>query len=119
MRSWVGFDLDGTLAHYETANFRHNVIGPPVPKMVAHLLRLHHDGHDVRIFTARVGRGSPLGVRLQALEAITNWCQEHLGFTPEITCEKDFGMIMLYDDRCVSVKENTGEMLGHRAEFLP
>jgi hypothetical protein len=40
--------------------------------------------------------------------AIDAWCLEHLGRTLEVTAIKDYGMLQLWDDRCVQVIPNTG-----------
>lgn len=47
-----------------------------------------------------------------AHEFIEEWCERHLYFKPEITCVKDQLMETLYDDRCVQVIENKGEIVG-------
>lgn len=39
---------------------------------------------------------------------IKAWCLEHLGQELEVTCSKDYGMILLYDDRAVQIIPNTG-----------
>lgn len=46
-----------------------------------------------------------------ASDYITEWCKEHLGFTPEITCVKDQYMEYMYDDRAKQVIENRGIIL--------
>lgn len=106
---WIGVDLDGTLAEYHGWNG--GEIGPPIPSMVARVLKWHNSGQEVRIFTARVA-GDQINEQLPLIEA---WCMEHLGRILIVTCEKDFGMIELWDDRCVQVVPNTGE----RADGLP
>ncbi len=102
---WVGFDLDGTLAHYEHGQTVD--IGKPVPAMVE-ILKEHVDqGFVVKVMTARASLRSPA-----VNQAIYDWCQRHLGFMVPVTCEKDFNMIRLYDDRAIAVEENTGRILG-------
>lgn len=120
---WIGVDLDGTLAHYEGwVGVDH--IGEPVPAMVERVKAWLSEGQDVRIFTARVW---PIGyvdvngaffcaevevpstkLAARAVEVIRPWCLEHLGQCLPITCQKDYGMIELWDDRCVQVEKNTG-----------
>jgi hypothetical protein len=39
---------------------------------------------------------------------IEKWCIEHIGKSLTITCEKDYAMVELWDDRCVQVVANTG-----------
>lgn len=108
-RGWIAFDLDGTLAHYDGwVGIDH--IGEPVPAMVSLLHDWRVKGYEVRVFTARVCR---TGLeRKWAKRAIQDWCRTHLGFVPKITNVKDFGMIRLYDDRCIQVEENTGRLIG-------
>jgi hypothetical protein len=94
--TWIGVDLDGTLAHYD--EFRgDDHVGKPVDAMVSRVKGWLKEGYDVRIFTAR--RPHP---------AIRRWCQEHLGKVLPVTNKKDSGMIALYDDRAVGVKRNEG-----------
>lgn len=42
---------------------------------------------------------------------IQRWSEEHLGVVLPITCTKDFKMWKLYDDRCVQVAPNRGELV--------
>ncbi len=103
MRGWIGVDLDGTLAHYgDWLGLQH--IGRPVPKMVERVKRWLSEGKRVKIFTARASRGE------RAIGFIRDWLEEKAGLPREleITCEKDFGMTELWDDRAVQVIPNTG-----------
>lgn len=53
MGSWIGVDLDGTLAHYDYwRGFDH--IGEPIPLMADRVKQWLADGIEVRIVTARV-----------------------------------------------------------------
>ena len=101
---WVGFDLDGTLAQYHGWQGGEH-IGEPIPSMVAELIRWREDGYEVRIMTARA-------CDPEQVPFVQDWCQKHLGFVPEVTNKKDYGMIRLYDDRAVAVESNTGRTLG-------
>lgn len=106
---WIGVDLDGTVAEYNGwVGPTH--IGPPIPLMQARIKRWLEEGKDVRIFTARVFAGGRVSAfELAAVNlAISDWCLEHLGQRLPITCTKDYGMIELWDDRCVQVIPNTG-----------
>lgn len=102
---WIGVDLDGTLAHYDGWKGTEH-IGNPVPKMVSRVKDWLKDGVSVKIFTARVCDGDPATVRV-----IEEWCQMHIGQILPITNMKDYGMIELWDDRCVQVRPNTGEAI--------
>lgn len=107
---WIGVDLDGTLAHYEGwLGPKH--IGDPIAKMVERVKAWLAAGIEVRIFTARVS-----GDDGTCLAVIRSWCRTHLGTHLPVTCEKDYGMIELWDDRAVQVVENTGERADGEAE---
>lgn len=113
MSGWIGVDLDGTLAHYDTWRGPTHV-GAPIPAMVERVKRWLEAGHEVRIFTARMsGTESTL-----ALPAIQRWCHEHLGRVLAVTNVKDYGMHELWDDRAVTVEQNTGRRLGKSSRGL-
>lgn len=105
MTGWIGCDLDGTLAEYVSWT-GHETIGAPIPAMVARVKAWLKEGKDVRIFTARVGDGDQRSRRY-----IQEWCLTHIGKVLPITCQKDYAMVTLYDDRCVRVETNTGRLL--------
>lgn len=123
---WIGVDLDGTLAEYHGwVNTFH--IGKPIQPMVIRVKQWLAEGIEVRIFTARVdggGAASKMGIdpetvqRYENVQAITEmieaWCIEHIGVKLVVTNKKDYGMIELWDDRCVQVVPNTGKTI---AEF--
>lgn len=111
MNGWIAVDLDGTLAHYDGWKGAGH-IGAPIPAMMERVKGWLGEGKDVRIFTARISHDGTLSRRLDALHAeaaIENWCHEHLGVMLPITNIKDYGMVELWDDRCVRVVPNTGE----------
>lgn len=110
MRPWVGVDLDGTLAHYDHFQGAGH-IGEPIPRMLKFVQGLLDDEIEVRIFTARVGlQQDPRDIQI-ARSKIQEWCLLHLGQVLPVTCEKDYGMVTLYDDRCITVEKNTGRLL--------
>jgi len=109
-KGWIGVDLDGTLAHYDKWRGMDH-IGEPIAPMVDHVKRLLADGRDVRIFTARVCSGQEPSEVDKFLRAITHWTFKHIGRQLPVTSEKDWAMIMLYDDRCLSVERNTGKII--------
>lgn len=118
---WIGVDLDGTLAHYEGWQGATHV-GEPIEPM---LLRVQHwlsQGKDVRIFTARVANPADSTMVAQDVLAsrfaIEAWCLHHLGKVLPITCCKDFGMVELWDDRCVQVETNTGMVITGEVDLL-
>lgn len=121
-RGWVGVDLDGTLAHY-TGWQGPEHIGAPIPAMVDRVQEWLAAGKTVKVFTARV---SSDGSRQRDLEAalarnaIIAWCQEHLNVVLEVTNVKDYGMVELWDDRAITVEQNTGRVIGERQpRFTP
>lgn len=101
---WIGVDLDGTLAEYSGWS---NEIGLPIPKMVQRVKRWINEGKDIRILTAR-GTSSK---KHKQLIKIHEWVKEHIGTPLEITSEKDFQMILLYDDRVIQVDANEGTLV--------
>ena len=101
---WIGFDLDGTIAHYD-GNHDMHVIGEPIAPMIRLMKRYINEGCEVRIVTARAYReddNSP------AMQAIREWCLKHVGMELKVTNEKDYAMLKLYDDRAISVIPNRG-----------
>jgi hypothetical protein len=115
-KGWIGVDLDGTLAHYEQWVHEHH-IGAPIPTMVERVKRWIVEGHEVRIFTARV---AVFGQReLNAIRrTIETWCETHIGHKLPVTNVKDYAMIELWDDRAVQVVANTGERVGSSTRGL-
>lgn len=106
MSGWIGVDLDGTLAHYDGwKGVEH--IGAPIERMLQRVMGWINEDREVRIFTARVSvdQGAELEM---AHSAIERWCLKYIGQVLPVTCSKDFGMIELWDDRCVQVEFNTG-----------
>jgi len=114
---WIAVDLDGTLAHYEGwVSIEH--IGEPIPAMVERVKKWLKRGETVKIFTARMhGHGQPIflpgggAIAADVVTPIETWCEKHLGQRLPITNIKDFGMVELWDDRCVQVVPNTGRTI--------
>ena len=105
--SWIGVDLDGTLAKYDGWKGAGH-IGEPIPAMVDRVKAWLKNGRDVRIFTARVGPQKDVNDIVRAREAIAKWCRIHIGRELEMTATKDFACIQIWDDRAVQVIPNTG-----------
>lgn len=103
MSGWIGVDLDGTLAEYGGWKGPDS-IGKPIPAMLNRVLDWLNAGHEVRIFTARASVP-------EQIPFVVAWCKEHLGRELPVTNVKDFGMVTLYDDRCVQVETNTGRLI--------
>lgn len=104
---WVGVDLDGTLAVYDEY-VSHTHIGAPIPKMVDRVNEWLDNGVNVKIFTARAAEPDPKR-KLEVLTAIAQWSLDVFGVALPVTCIKDYGMVQLWDDRCVQIIPNTGE----------
>jgi hypothetical protein len=86
-------------------------IGVPVYRMVKQVKKWLAQGHDVRIFTARV---NPYPCRIEATRsrrAIEAWSERDLGQVLPITYEKDWDMASLFDNRARQVEHNTGRVL--------
>ena len=105
MRSWIGVDLDGTLAKYNGWQGEKH-IGEPIGPMVRRIQKWLMEGKNVKIFTARMCRNKN-GVE----RVIKRWCKKHIGQELEVTNVKDFGMVELWDDRAIQVKRNTGRII--------
>lgn len=115
---WIGVDLDGTLAEYN-GWVGPDHIGDPIPKMKARVLDWIEKGFRVKIMTARVHPSQPDNEQRKA--SIQKWLAKHIypecpiwfrepwPCELELTHEKDFLMLELWDDRCVQVIPNTGE----------
>lgn len=97
---WIGVDLDGTLAHYERWEGP-DEIGRPIQAMHNRVLRWLEEGREVRVFTARAAIA-------EQIPAVRAWLDANGMEAVGITCQKDFGMLELWDDRCVRVVKNTG-----------
>lgn len=118
MRGWIGVDLDGTLAKSVKARSGQE-IGVPIHPMVQLVKRWLAHGEDVRIFTARVNPNHRRGDAVRAQRAIEAWCKRHLGQILPITYEKDWDMVLLFDDRARQVERDTGRIFGgHTREDL-
>lgn len=100
---WIGVDLDGTLAKYDS--WRDGAIGEPVGEMLFRVRKWLEDGVEVRCMTARAGD-------LVEYDRTRAWLDFHGLQAVSITDRKDFAMIELWDDRAVAVEQNTGRVLG-------
>jgi hypothetical protein len=106
-RGWIGVDLDGTLAKYESGQGV-AFVGEPIAPMLARVNRWLTEGKTVKIFTARVCGMAGEEDRAEQIAMIEEWCEEHIGQKLEVTALKDFHMIELWDDRAVAVEKNRG-----------
>lgn len=100
IEEWIGIDLDGTLAFYDGwRGIEH--IGEPIAPMIEFVKNLISQNKKIKIFTARA-------TNLKAVPYIHKWLIENDLPEFEITNVKDFGMTMLYDDRCTRIVINSG-----------
>jgi len=100
-RGWIGVDLDGTLAVYDTWKGMDH-IGDAVPAMLLRVRKWLANGRRVKIYTARVS-GPDFDVSV-----IHRWLARYDLPPLEVTNVKDFKMIECWDDRSVQVEPNTG-----------
>lgn len=121
--SWIGFDLDGTIAEHDLENdYDPNVIGNPIPNMIEKLKEYLSKGIKCKILTARVSglhNNFNKEARDEAIASywvIEDWIKKHLGYILEITSSKDYNMLWFYDDRCVQVERDTGKIIGRDFE---
>jgi len=113
-QGWIGVDLDGTLAVYDGWKGPTH-IGEPIPLMCDRVRKWLSDGVEVKIFTARVshdGTRERIKDAVNASNAIDTWCRKQFGQELEITNMKDYDLLELWDDRCVQVAPNSGEVVG-------
>ena len=104
--SWIGVELDGTLAYYNGwAGAK--IIGDPIPSMVTKVKDLLEQGFNVKIFTWRASLDIAEEIAIPYIKA---WCREHIGQELEVTNIKDIKMICLYDAQAIPVKFNKGPM---------
>lgn len=93
-------DLDGTLAEY-TQGADLAEIGAPIELMMSRVKKWISQGNVVKIFTARAAFP-------RQIEIVKAWLVKNGLPELEVTNVKDFGMIELWDDRCIQVTANTG-----------
>lgn len=109
--AWIGFDLDGTLAHHD-GHEGPEQIGEPVPTMLAILQAHLAKGDECRIVTARANpNGYDDYERHLFFQAVEAWLLRHVGRVLAVGCSKDFGMLRLYDDRAAQVVPNEGVLV--------
>lgn len=106
-RGWIGIDFDGTLAVY-IGGFE--ILGPPIPKMIQFVRDLLAKDWEIRIFTARVSYANEEKREIMR-KLIEEWCLKHIGRKLQVTNEKDFNCVAIYDDKAHNVRKNTGQIL--------
>ncbi len=114
-RPWIGFDLDGTLAEALPHWQGPGAIGKPRPHMIQKAKEHIKNGDVIKIFTARISyvgcHCDVLGTtqtRNHIVEPIKRWVEEHIGCANvQVTCIKDGGMKIMYDDRAADIEPKT------------
>ena len=106
----IAVDLDGTLAMDYEGKFDPNVIGEPVPLMLARVQAWLAKGETVKIFTARAA--DPRNI-----PPIAKWLDKHGIGGLEITNRKTPDMKVIWDDKAQQVIPNTGEPVKNREMF--
>jgi len=103
---WVGFDLDGTLAHFDWDEWQKDSshIGEPINNIKQLLLMYISSGVEVRICTARACDPKQTTI-------VKKWLKKNNLPALVVTNSKDYGMIRLYDDKAVQVEFNTGVLI--------
>jgi len=92
------------LAYYDGVWRGIEHIGEPIKPMIKFAKYLVSQGKKIKIFTARAKNRDTISY-------IHKWLKENGLPEFEVTNEKDFGMIMLYDDRCKQVVTNSGKII--------
>lgn len=98
---WIGVDLDGTLAFHDGTSVDPNHVGDPIPLMLKRVKEWIAQGITVKIFTARAEYP-------EMVTPIQDWCERNGLPRLEVTRQKDFQMVQLWDDRAIQVLPNTG-----------
>ena len=100
---WIGVDLDGTLAEWDGWKGP-EYIGKPIPLMLDRVKRWIKMDIEVRVFTARASVP-------EHIPPVQKWLKENGLGNVRVTNEKDYRMLQLWDDRCIQVIPNTGQLI--------
>lgn len=104
--SWIGVDLDGTMAMVDPkVSYDPRVVGAPIVPVVERVKKVLAEGKNVKVLTARVYPGEKDSITVRAIE---EWCKTHIGQVLPVTCSKDAFMVELWDDRAKQVIPNKG-----------
>lgn len=107
---WIGVDLDGTLVEYH-GYVDEYTFGAPISEMVERVKQWLAEGTQVKIFTARASIPSHIPPIQDMLERI--------GLPRlEVTNEKDYKTMEIWDDRCVQVVPNKGIPIAEAEEVV-
>jgi len=108
----IATDFDRTLSQYEgSKDFRpYGPFGPPIPAMYFRVKQWIDNGDRVIIFTARLSQHSEIidYDTAKVASAIQDWCESYGLPRLEVTNQKLREFDELWDDKAVSVMENSG-----------
>lgn len=96
--TWIGVDLDGTLAK---SGAWPDGVGEPIPAMMERVKYWLSDGKTVKIFSARANDPGQVFI-------VREWLAKHGLRHLELTATKDYEMSQLWDDSAVQVVRDTG-----------
>ena len=99
-RPWIGVDLDGTLAFHDQMSHPDH-IGKPIDAMLKRVNDWISEGKRIKIMTARASLP-------EQIPLVKEWLNNNNLPDLEVTNEKDFMMIELWDDRAIQVIPNKG-----------
>lgn len=108
---WIGVDLDGTLAQWDGWK-GHEHIGDPIPVMLERVKRWIKMDIEVRVFTARASVP-------EHITPVQKWLEKNGLAGLRVTNEKDYRMLQLWDDRCIQVIPNSGELVKNATWIEP
>lgn len=100
---WIGVDLDGTLARYDSKHGI-NIIGDIIDPIAFRIQQWLDEGIDVRIFTARASKPD-------LIPPVQEWLLNNNLPALPVTNRKDFDLLQIWDDRVVQIENNSGEVL--------
>jgi len=101
--SWIGVDLDGTLAYHDPQQGI-DPIGKPIEAMLFRVQQWLAEGVEVRIFTARAAE-------TELIDPVKKWLK-HVGLPDlAVTNRRDYGLLQIWDDRAIQLETNTAELL--------
>jgi len=112
-RNTIAFDIDGTIAEYESGNYQEGVWGNTLPNTVEAMKVLKDRGFEILLFTSRNAQKDQ--------ETIHKWLEDNN--LHDIVDKIEFGKphyICLIDDRNIEFNNQSVEELVEQAEnFKP
>lgn len=105
IRPQIAIDFDNTLARHD-AGMGMQKTGEPIPGAIEFVKKLHQDGWEVWIFSARCY--DPKGT-----QSIKDWLTKHglISIIRGVTNEKSPGFVVMVDDRAIEFRGDYNEVL--------